>query len=147
MIKNRPFLIRGAPDAPPGAPKASWTAYTAADCTLPPGTLVTTLRFPLLSRPRVPASRTRGLPPSLGSNRTRRNSVRYVGLKAFGKSLRRVVICFFGSLRSSEWKSSETFAMEDLVSGSIRKSLIFEGFRRYAGKIFCVELLICSWFL
>ena len=39
MIKNRPFLIRGAPDAPPGAPKASWTAYTAADCTLPPGTL------------------------------------------------------------------------------------------------------------
>ena len=40
MIKNRPFLIRGAPDAPPGAPKASWTAYTAADCTLPPGTRV-----------------------------------------------------------------------------------------------------------
>ena len=36
MIKNRPFLIREAPDAPPGAPKASWTAYTAADCTLPP---------------------------------------------------------------------------------------------------------------
>ena len=46
MIKNRPFLIRGAPDAPPGAPKASWTAYTAADCTLPPGTLVTTLSGP-----------------------------------------------------------------------------------------------------
>ena len=43
MIKNRPFLIRGGPDAPPGAPKASWTAYTAADCTLPPGTLGTTL--------------------------------------------------------------------------------------------------------
>ena len=43
MIKNRPFLIRGAPDAPPGAPKASWTAYTAADCTLPPGTLVNSL--------------------------------------------------------------------------------------------------------
>ena len=99
------------------------------------------------SRPRVPASRTRGLPSSLGSNRTRRNSVRYVGLKAFGKSSRRVVIRFFGSLRSSEWKSSETLVMEDLVSGSIRKSLIFEGFRRYAGKIFCVELLYCSWFL
>ena len=46
MIKNRPFLIRGAPDAPPGAPKASWTAYTAADCTLPPGTLVITLCGP-----------------------------------------------------------------------------------------------------
>ena len=43
MIKNQMFLIRGAPDAPPGAPKASWTAYTAADCTPPPGTLVTTL--------------------------------------------------------------------------------------------------------
>ena len=28
---------------PPDAPKASWTAYTAADCTLPPGTLGTTL--------------------------------------------------------------------------------------------------------
>ena len=28
MIKNRTFLIRGAPDAPPGAPKASRTAYT-----------------------------------------------------------------------------------------------------------------------
>ena len=40
MIKNPPFLIRGGPDAPPGAPKASWTAYTAADCTLPPGTRV-----------------------------------------------------------------------------------------------------------
>ena len=46
MIKNRPFLIRGAPDAPPGAPKASWTAYTAADCTLPPGTLWYTFRGP-----------------------------------------------------------------------------------------------------
>ena len=43
IIKNRPFLIRGDPDAPPGAPKASWTAYTAADCTLPPGTLGYTL--------------------------------------------------------------------------------------------------------
>ena len=46
MIKNRPFLIRGAPDAPPGAPKASWTAYTAADYTLPPGTLEITLYDP-----------------------------------------------------------------------------------------------------
>ena len=46
MVKNPPFLIRGGPDAPPGAPKASWTAYTAADCTLPPGTLVTTLSDP-----------------------------------------------------------------------------------------------------
>ena len=46
MIKNRSFLIREAPDAPPGAPKASWTAYTAADCTFPPGTLVTTLAGP-----------------------------------------------------------------------------------------------------
>ena len=35
-----------APDAPPGAPKASWTAYTAADCTLPPGTLVNCLDGP-----------------------------------------------------------------------------------------------------
>ena len=35
-----------APDAPPGAPKASWTAYTAADCTLPPGTLGITLTGP-----------------------------------------------------------------------------------------------------
>ena len=42
MMNNRPFLIRGGPDAPPVAPKASWTAYTAADCTPPPGTLVTT---------------------------------------------------------------------------------------------------------
>ena len=42
MVKNPPFLIQGAPEAPPGAPKASWTAYTAADCTLPPGTLGTT---------------------------------------------------------------------------------------------------------
>ena len=33
------FLSGKAPDAPPGAPKASWTAYTAADCTLLPGTL------------------------------------------------------------------------------------------------------------
>ena len=46
IIKNRPFLIREGPDAPPGAPKASWTAYTAADCTLPPGTLGITLSAP-----------------------------------------------------------------------------------------------------
>ena len=46
MIKNRSFLIRGAPEGPPGAPKASWTAYTAADCTLPPGTLVNCLYRP-----------------------------------------------------------------------------------------------------
>ena len=46
IIKNPPFLIRGDPDAPPGAPKASWTAYTAADCTLPPGTLVITFDGP-----------------------------------------------------------------------------------------------------
>ena len=39
MVKNRTFLIRGGPEVPPGAPEASWTAYTAADCTLPPGTL------------------------------------------------------------------------------------------------------------
>ena len=39
MIKNRTFLIRGSPEVPPGAPEASWTAYTAADCTPTPGTL------------------------------------------------------------------------------------------------------------
>ena len=44
--QNRPFLIRGGPEGPPGAPKASWTAYTAADCTLPPGTLWNTLYVP-----------------------------------------------------------------------------------------------------
>ena len=44
--KINPFSSGKAPDAPPGAPKASWTAYTAADCTLPPGTLVTTLTGP-----------------------------------------------------------------------------------------------------
>ena len=36
------FPSGGSPDAPTGAPKASWTAYTAADCTLLPGTLGTT---------------------------------------------------------------------------------------------------------
>ena len=46
IIKNRPFLIREAPEAPPGAPKASWTAYTAADCTLPPGTMGNTCDGP-----------------------------------------------------------------------------------------------------
>ena len=44
--KIDPFSSGKAPDAPPGAPKASWTAYTAADCTLPPGTLVITLYRP-----------------------------------------------------------------------------------------------------
>ena len=47
MVNNQPFLIRGGPDAPPGAPKASWIAYTAADCTQPPrGTLGITLHTP-----------------------------------------------------------------------------------------------------
>ena len=41
--KTDPFSCGKAPDAPPGAPKASWTAYTAADCTLLPGTLGNTL--------------------------------------------------------------------------------------------------------
>ena len=44
--KIQPFSSGKAPDAPPGAPKASWTAYTAADCTLPPGTLGITLSAP-----------------------------------------------------------------------------------------------------
>jgi hypothetical protein len=39
MVKKQTFLIRGGSEVPPGAPEASWTAYTAADCARPPGTL------------------------------------------------------------------------------------------------------------
>ncbi len=40
MINIRTFIIGGVREVPPGSPEGPWTAYTAVDCTPPPGTLV-----------------------------------------------------------------------------------------------------------